>query len=388
MLTLQKTTTVMKKLHFIPVLLCAAFACSPLEQEPDAPDGELLSLSDVAKIMSELPLSEEHLDEVYSAVSSSSGNGYDEEYTMSSLFSSPGTGVGDEASATKALPGKRPLKDLFAEYFTSSKALTKSGADVEAYLNALSSSDMQIYWPYSDAWDGSSFPLVTFDPGQNAESNYGYEIRYDGKGMKVVDSVLVTEDVARKRPVWVINRNDDASYTPIQFFETKSGSGAAAPTKRGKMLMIKDFTAYRNYDSWFAGASEFIIRSGAVDGFKAATDDELRKYSPTVTDFVMVVKRRDIGRKLPLNAIMLAELTDQMETLAMLITEDDGGTTTNWKCSANVKYNSKSYGFDIDIPYRSRDDIVWRGPVPASFFGTGGTVNGRFGDVGITFELR
>lgn len=374
----------MKKLRFIPVLLFAAISCSPLGQDPDAPVDGLLSLSDVAKIMSELPLSEENLDEVYMAVSSSSGNGYDEEYTMSSLFSAPGSGVGDDSPYTKAAAVSRPLKDLFAEYFASSKALTKSASDVEAYLNALSSSDMQIYWPYSDAWDGSSFPLVTFDPGQNAESNYGYEIRYDDRGVKVVDSVLVTEELAMKRPVWVINRNADASYTPVQFFETK----ATAPPKGGRMLMIKDFTAYRHYDSWFAGASEFIIRSGAVDGFKAATDDELRKYSPTVTDFVMVVKRKDIGRKLPLNAIMLADLTDQMETLALLITEDDGGTTTNWKCSANVKYNSKSYGFDIDIPYRSRDDIVWRGPVPASFFGTGGTVNGRFGDVGITFELR
>ena len=69
-----------------------------------------------------------------------------------------------------------------------------------------------------------------------------------------------------------------------------------------------------------------------------------------------------------------------------MITEDDGGTVTSWKCAATVKYNSKSFGFDVEIPYRDKDDIVWRGQLSTNFFKGNNVVTGRFGDVRITFE--
>ena len=53
-----------------------------------------------------------------------------------------------------------------------------------------------------------------------------------------------------------------------------------------------------------------------------------------------------------------------------------------------VKYNSKSYGFEINIPYKDRDDIVWRGQLSSSFFEGKDEVSGRFGDVVVTFALR
>ena len=80
-----------------------------------------------------------------------------------------------------------------------------------------------------------------------------------------------------------------------------------------------------------------------------------------------------------------------MEKIAFLVVEDDGGTTTSWKCSATVKYNSKSYGFELEIPYKDKDDIVWRGQLTRNLmqplFDTG-TMTRRFGDVEITFGLE
>ena len=342
--------------------------------------------------MSELPLQEEHLREVHDAVNSSSSNGYDEEYTMSSLFSAPGSGVGDDKAGTKAVSYLRPLKDLFSEYFASNGAGTKGGAaDVERYISALSDSDMQIYWPYSEDWDGETFPLVTFDPGYGAESNYAYVLSYAGGEASVVDSVLVTEDVARERPVWVINRNDDSAFTPLELFSTKAADMkvAASDDTKGPMLSIKTFKMLRNYDSWFGGASEFFVKCGAVDGFKASSDSDLKLYTPSVTDFMISVKRSQCGLSVPFQAIMLTDMTDQMDKVAFLIIEDDGGTRTSWKCEATVKYKSKTYGFDLEIPYNEKDDIVWRGQLSTSFFGEkGDTVSGRFGDVEVTFELQ
>ncbi|MBR4524590.1 MAG: hypothetical protein IKP15_03470 [Bacteroidales bacterium] len=383
-------------------LLCAlAFAsCDGQKIQLDIPeDGqELFSLSDVAKILSDLPLEAEHLDEVYDAVSASSGHGYDEEYRLTELFTAPGAGVGDsqQTRATKAAGYRTPLRDLLTDYLTGKYGTKAGAADVERYINALSESDMQIYWPYSEEWDGKSFPIVTFDPGYGAESNYGYEVRIDAGGAHVVDSVIVTEQVAMERPVWVINRNGDAAFTPLELFEeplTKAGKGKETPVGKEYILSIKDFKMLRNYDSWFGGASEFFIKTGAVDGFKATKDEDLKQYSPSLTDLMIVVKRSQVGRKIPFNAILLTNFTEQMEKIAFMVIEDDGGTTTSWKCSAVVKYNSKQYGFELEIPYKDKDDIVWRGQLTRNYFKDlfekgGGTLTGRLGDVEVTFALE
>jgi len=388
-----------KKLSLFAGLLLA-FAlpsCDTRKNALDIPepvaDGSF-SPSDVAQILSDLPLRGEHLSEVHDAVSASSGNGYDEEYRLSDLFSSPGAGVGDGTDATKAAGYPTPLRELFRDYLADRYGTKAGAADVERYINSLSESDMQIYWPYSEDWDGRSFPVVTFDPGYGAESNYGYEIRIDASGAHVVDSVLVTEQLAMQRPVWVINHNDDAAFTPLELFApedtpvTKAGKDSGKKEEKEYILKILDFKMKRQFDSWFSGASEFFIKCGAADGFKATKEEDLRKFTPTVTDFMIVVKRRLMGRKIPYSTVLLSRYTDQMEDLAFMIIEDDGGTTTGWKCNATVKYNSKSYGFELELPYKDKDDIVWRGPLSRRMLQPvleQGTQTLEFGDVEITF---
>lgn len=346
--------------------------------------GVSFSKKDVARILSELPIQKEQLAEVYYAVNTSTGNGYDEEYTLADLFLSPGRGVG--GSPTKSVSYETPMRALFEDYFAKNYATKAGGASVQAYIDALAESGMQIYAPYSEDWDGSTFPIITFDPGYGAETNYGYELRLEEEGLTVIDSVYVDEAVAARRPVWVINDNTDSAFTPAELF--RSGTKAGEKNNKGRQLILRNFKMLRNYDTWFAGGSEFRIQMGAVDGFTARTEAELRLYNPSITEFILVVKRKQLNMLLPYNAVILTDLTDQMENLAFLITEEDGGTRTSWKCSATVKVQSKSYGFDIDLPYNDRDDIVWRGQIATSYFKGKDTVKGRFGDVEITFGLE
>ena len=143
----------------------------------------------------------------------------------------------------------------------------------------------------------------------------------------------------------------------------------------------------RNFDSWFGGASEFFIKCGSASGFKAKTDDELRLYNPEVTDFMIVVKRKQVMEQVAVDAVLVTDFTPQIEKIAFMIIEDDGGTTTSWKCSASAKYQSKTYGFDLDLPYKDKDDIAWRGQLAAEYFQEGETT-GKFGDVWVTFRLE
>ena len=381
----------MKKLCLILAGLALLAACSDVAapEKPDRFSDEEISLRSVAKMLSELPLEKEHLQEVYNAAGASAGNGYDEEYLVRDIFESPGCGVGDDLKtrAESRASYSHPLRDLIREHLESTRS-TKSGiSDVEDYINRLETSGFQLYCPYSETWDGETLPIITFDPGYGAESNFGYEMIRTAEGIRVVDSVYVDESVAMKRPVWVVNTNDDSAYTPLELYKKSNGS---LPETKGatRKLLLKSFKMLRNYDSWFGGASEFSVRLGSVDRFTASTEAELRLYNPSVTDFMIVIRRSEKGKTIPFNTIMLTDFSNQLDMLAFLVTEDDGGTTTSWKCSATVKINSKAYGFDLDIPYHDKDDIVWRGQLAAKFFQEEDEVSGRFGDVEISFALE
>lgn len=388
----------------LPALLLAS--CERLDDKienyPDAgePAPEAgVSLDALAEIFSEVPFGTDQMKEVHDAVVASSGNGYDEEYTIRDLFAAPGTGVGDDKLETKS-PLRSydlPLRDLLARTVRDRAARTKAEGgdpeDPEAYLRALETSDAQIYWPYYENWDGEELPVITFDPGDNSSSNVGYRLVEDAGGRRI-EKVTVNEDMAMNTPVWVINRNDDAAYTSIDVLRKNDpdwGLGGGLGTKSDdgeKTLFLKDFKMLRNYDCWFRGASEFFIKAGSVEDFKASTDAELRLYTPTINDFMLVVRRRMKGVVMPVNSVVVSQWTDQLEKIGFMMIEDDGGTMTSWKCSAVVKYNSKSYGFEVDLPLRRYDDIVWRGQLSRTYLTRYSGQRSRYGDVEITFSLE
>lgn len=397
-------------------------SCERLDNDPSKhisdSDPEYIELQEVVEILTLLPISTDQLGEVHAAVSASSSNGYDEEYTMTNLFTLPGGGVGDKQTRANRSYAQ-PMRDMIVAIvkdMISKDSKTKSeyqglnvlrtierlGAD--RFLDALTKSDMQIYWPFSEAWDGKQMPIITFDPEDGSESNIGYQMVVDDDGFRRVEQVEVDEQKAMECAVWVVNRNDDAGYTSLEMLrredpnwgegggniivkpEQSSGNSRAAASKL-RTLILKDFTMKRNYDTWFAGASEFFVKVGSVDDFTASTEAELRLYTPLVTDFMIVVQRDQLGVPQPFNAILVSELTDQLTHCAMMITEDDGGTITKWDCHALVRVESKSYGIEISLPFNSRDDIVWRGQLATKWFEKNNNVAGHFGDVDLTFEI-
>lgn len=374
---------------FVGILsvLFAAQGCDKIQEEAlslsDESPRSFVMLEEVAQLLSMLPLGVEQMTEVQDATGASAGNGYDEEYRMQDLFASPGRGVGD-VSDTKAEKYVRPLRDLLRE------ALATKATDTD-WLDSLALSDVQIYWPGAGAWDGKRLPVITYDPGDGAVQNEGYELLPDGG----VRKVMVDEQMAYEQPVWVVNRNSDADYKSLELLRREDpswGQGGGGLIVKGeteelRTLVLRSFKALRQYDNWFAGGSEFWVKIGAVEDFTAATEPELRLYQPSITDFMLVVRRNQVKEELPFNAILVSEWTQQLTSCAYMMVEDDGGTQTTWKCSAVVKYNSKSYGFELEIPLNSRDDIVWRGALSHDFIEKNNGRAIRFGDVELVLEL-
>ena len=230
-------------------------------------------------------------------------------------------------------------------------------------------------------------PVITFDPENGEDSNIGYELLENEDGSRYVKELTVDEEMAMKRPVWVVNRNSDAAFTPMPV-----ASNSSAPRTKGEFsgrsLILKEIMANRNYDNWFAGASEFWVKIGAVEDFTAVTEAEMYLYNPSVTDFMVVMKRGQIGNPLSMNVLLVSNWTDQMVNSAFMITEDDGGTRTEWECTALVRVESKSYGVEMKLPLNSRDDIVWRGQLASKWLEANNCKAGHFGDLDITFEVQ
>lgn len=384
------------------ICICMSFLLSSceivdddIEKHVNANDTTYIALEEVASILSQIPLEPAHLNEVHTAATSSSSNGYDEEYTMRNLFSMPGAGVGDTESKASAMP-VRPLRALIEDHVRSKHFTKSSSMDPDAYLAALMSSDMQIYWPFSDNWNGGSMPVITFDPEDGSYNNIGYRLVVEDDGSRHVEEVIVDEEMAKNVPVWVVNRNSDAGYTSLEMLRREDpqwGEGGGAiivkPKSKSsvKTLILKEFTMQRNYDSWFAGASEFFVKIGYVDDFTASTEAELKLYNPLVTDFMIVVKRNQVGIPQPFNAILMSDWSDQMQSCAFMITEDDGGTKTEWSGKAKVYVAGKSYGVEVTFPMNMRDEIVWRGELASQWFSQHDGEVWSFGDVDLTFQI-
>ena len=392
----------------IGAVLLLATSCENVDNNlRDGEDGGSIhiELNQVAAILSSIELQAEQLIEVHDAVSSSSTNGYDEEYTMKHLFENPGSGVGDVASKSSRTYSA-PLRDLICNQVKLMTATKAVSVDPEAFLNALASSDMQIYWPFSEDWDGETMPVITFDPEDGSPNNIGYRFVSDDSG-RHLEEVVVDEEFAMAEPVWVVNRNSDAGYTSLEIMRREDpqwGEGGGTiivkpmemPSSKAisrvnqtvsRALVLKDFTMKRNYDSWFAGASEFFVKIGYLDNFTASTEAELQIFNPLVTDCMVVVKRRNLGVPQQMNVMLMSDWSVQMTSSAFMITEDDGGTQTEWTCKAKVFIESKSYGVEISLPIRTKDDIVWRGELSSRWIEENSNRTWAFGDVELTFEL-
>lgn len=386
----------MKKIIVPLFLLSGVLSCTKEISISQEDNGPVLSLSDVAEMLAGVPFAAENMREVHDAVQSSSANGYDDEYTFESLFHSPGTGVGDDPMQTKA--GEYPvlMRDLIEEYLMQQGQTKAAGMTLtaEEYMYLLYSSPTQIYWPNAADWDGSTLPVITFAPDLDTDMNIGYEIE-EKDGQRQLKTVRVDEKMASSRPVWVLNNNEDAGYETLELLRRKDPSygegGGGLTTKavsdESRSLILKNVTLHKNMDSWFFGSSEILVKVGSVEDFTASTEAELKLYKPSVTDVLIVVKRSEVDSVKNLGTMLVSSWTPQLQNIVFMMVEDDGGTQTSWKCTADVKVKSKTYGMEIELPINSRDDLIWRGQLSSNAIEKHSGNNINFGEVDICFDF-
>ena len=330
-----------------------------------------VSPESVARMLSGIPITIDQVFEVFQGVEASSDIGYDEEYTFEKIL------------ANNCRSSSGSIGQMISDHVAASVATRSSD-----FLEELASSGLQIYWPYSDCWDKTTIPVITFIPEGDKDTNIAFCRELLPDGTPVVKELMVDERYAKEHPVWVVNWNEDAgAVTPQMMDKLQTGETATRAYSNFKTLKLKEFKAHRQYDSWLSGGSEFYIKCGSLKAFSADVVSDLNRYDPEITDLMIKVKRSQVGKALRYNAILVSDWSEQLSECAFLIHEDDGGKMTTWKSSGTVKIKSRSYGFEVEIPYHRNDDIVWRGKLSSNYFQKYNGVSSRLGDVSATFTF-
>ena len=359
------------------------FLPSP-EQVSPAP-ALMVSPEGVARLLADLPITLEQVREVFDGVNASSANGYDEEYPFAQVFSCPGSGVGDDLAGTRSVKEySRSLGSLLSDR-TEGCISTRAGS----FIDELAASGLQIYWPYSDRWDGMAMPVIAWYSGDGSGSSFALSREVLPDGSWIINEIRVDEPYAVSHPVWVVNLNDDArAVTPQMLEKMHPGEMSTRASSQFRTLKLREFKAHRQFDPWLSGGSEFFIKTGSLKAFTASVVSDLEQYNPEITDLMIKVKRGQVGKAVRYNAILVSEWSEQLSECAFLINEDDGGKMTTWKSSGTVKIKSRSYGFEVEIPYHRNDDIVWRGKLSSNYLTKYSGVSGRMGDVSVTFSFE
>ena len=123
---------------FLACLVLPLLACEHLDDDVRThvpgkePLPSFLSLEEVARVLSSVDIGASQMGEVHDAVTSSTGNGYDEEYTMQDLFERPGAGVGDVPSKAGGKTYETPLRQLLSEAVKARYGTKASDEGVDA----------------------------------------------------------------------------------------------------------------------------------------------------------------------------------------------------------------------------------------------------------------
>lgn len=367
-------------------------ACSN-QDEPLAPETLPVSLNlkvsndtkNIAQLMTSIPLTEEIVSEVFFATQNGLENGIEESYYFADVLSATSAKSANKVSVRKNSPTLGQEIRL---------ALSKTRTTNQVDTDLLQFGNYQIYWPYSENWDGKTLPVITFVPeNENQSWNYGYKQTENG-----VETVVVDEEYMESNPVWIINKAD-FSYEDLPNFNNnehvKNGvyycprKVIAPPNthKQGpaKVEGIPVYTVYlgklmssKQYDSIWAGGSEFAIQMGAIEKVQITSKEQLYSTSPEITYFKVTRSRKDIRKKrwAELGVILSSDWYPNENNAGFCIYEEDQGETETFDMSLSVNINGKDESFTIKMPFGSGDDMIYKTVYSKNFIFSTNNMNG------------
>lgn len=171
-------------------------------------------------------------------------------------------------------------KAVRSEILNRSNDIKKS-KQYKSKSNIFSIRGLEIYWPYSEDWDGKSTPVIVKYPSDEKSLNDEYytAYRYTQKknGEQTIDSLLVNEEYSKKHPVWIVKTSNISDIDLYHIFNGENTTNGIhyIPRKSKKKqtqnasyvsnidnvaeTRINSIQSTVQHDTWINGGSEYIL---------------------------------------------------------------------------------------------------------------------------------
>lgn len=232
----------------------------------------------------------------------------------------------------------------------------------ENLFDYLSKNNIQIYWPYSERWDSTTRPIVTYYSNDKNKWNYGYQQILQTDGTIKIDTIIVDENYFKNNPIWIINQNK-TPYEDLPNFQrgeyvNKSGTIFFSEAFKKNQKQTKDiimlntsvFIGYVNClnssESKWNGAPELKFTWGHI-GYN--TTGAINTLSIQLT-------LNEIGHAKEINSCIQPSWTTFEKTNSLFIVEEDKGKSKTM--TKNLTYWDDRL-IPVSIPYKNNDDILF-----------------------------
>ena len=316
-------------------------------------DNEITSLTDA---LTQVAHNREICAEVHMSVNQFRELGFDEYLPLNYIWD-------DDFIQTKAVNTDCPLlKEYLTANWLEGVCRTKSEA-VET--------EIVIYWPYSDNWDGSALPTITPSPEDPEQDwNYGYKLYYDKSGELRVDTVVVDDDYAYDNPVWIIN------YSEISYDDMKliiENKLTTKSTDAGQIWSVVEATLSKQYDNIFQGGAEIEFHVGYP---------ELQGYAKGESVLPVFFTRKEIRHGTPKvieRGILNSDWIEAELTNLLVIVEHDNGDPKTITASTGFTYPETGITNTVtsSVTITDKDELIYQQNLKRTYvFSSIGT--GRF----------
>jgi hypothetical protein len=318
------------------------------------------NLNSIALTVVNIADSKEIFNEIHSAVSISLNTGLDEQYRFKDILYPTESKIPSLKSSAINFGTK------FKDAIRKDKLKSSSPENIEAFII---SEDVQIYWPYSEEWDGFTEPVITFDPIVDIDENIGFKRIVQPDGSIGIDTVIVTDDYAFHNPVWIINfcESDEAEIeNAVKSAQLKSSSSV----HQLSVGWVKNNK--HHYDNIFQGGDEykFCIIGGKITSMSTAETFEaiqtvnlsrraIRKknwkrfYYELDDDWKVDLEDKELGRKFGLIEFDKNKTTRELK-FEPKVTIDNVTVSVG---SYTIKTESSEGWIKTDI-YEDRDKMI------------------------------
>ena len=151
----------------------------------------------------------------------------------------------------------------------------------DSILNSLKG--LEIYWPYSENWDGSSIPVICYSTPDfkyiNEDKVMAYKLSKDINGVTSLDSLIIDEEYAKSHPVWVVKNSEFNISDLDKIFNSEPTSNGIHYIPRNRNLVktskrqsvnsstnslvnetkIESIQSNTQHDTWISGGSEYVL---------------------------------------------------------------------------------------------------------------------------------